>query len=219
MLDFASSAVAGAVIGAATGVFFQDVVLNWYQRPQLRITRADSIADVPDWTIFRVEVANHGRSTARDCVAQMFIAPLPPVTILVGGDVTPAAYASDASSLAGVHAYWSAPSTPWEMEIHKGFTQHVQVVRCKSGGPMDRSQFTIQTDVGYQDPLIVFSAPGLAFLLKIGADNASYVSTSGYVRWSNEGPTIELLEGVIPELASLVPVAKAGTRRPVSQGR
>jgi hypothetical protein len=215
MLDFASSAVAGAVLGAAAGVFFKDVVLNWYQRPQLNITRADSIDDVPGSTIFRVEVANRGRSTARECVAQMIVAPLPPVTIWVGGDVTPAAYASGASSLAGVHAYWSAPSTPWQMEIHKGFTQHVQVVRCKSGGPMDRSQFTIQTDVGYDDPLIVFSAPGLAFLMKIGADNASYVETSGYVRWGEQGPSIELSEGVPPELTSLVPAAGARPRRPV----
>lgn len=204
MLDFASSAVAGAVLGAAAGVFFKDVVLNWYQRPRLHITRADSIDDVPGSTIFRVEVSNRGRSTARECVAQMYVAPLPPATIWVGGDVTPAAFASGASSLAGVHAYWSAPSTPWEMAIHKGFTQHVQVVRCKSGGPMDRSNFTIQTDVGYEDPLMVFSSPGLAFSLKVGADNASYVATSGYVRWGEKGPTIELTDGDIPELASLV---------------
>jgi hypothetical protein len=214
MLDFASSAVAGAVLGAAAGVFFKDVVLNWYQRPQLQITRADSIDDVPGSTIFRVEVANRGRSTARECVAQMSVAPLPPATIWVGGDVTPAAYASGASSLAGVHAYWSAPSTPWQMAIHQGFTQHVQIVRCKSSGPMDRSEFTIQTDVGYEDPLIVFSSPGLAFSLKIGADNASYVAMSGYVRWGEQGPTIELTTETLPELAPLIPAAGASGRGP-----
>jgi hypothetical protein len=80
---------------------------------------------------------------------------------------------------------------------------------------MDRSEFTIQTDVGYEDPLIVFSSPGLAFSLKVGADNASYVATSGYVRWGENGPTIELTEASVPELASLMPTTAARQRGPV----
>ena len=178
------------------GAWIRDTLLRYYRRTKLEINGCD-FHDDGEWRIFYLIVWNRGKTTARACVGQLSIAPLNQIHITSSGLATEETIRTGSSAaLNNVGTYWSRGDKPIEIAIHPGQSQRLVIGRARSRSPMEHSNFTIPTELGFEPARIVFSGRGYEFVGRVGSDNADPVLAFGRVLWSELNPTIELSDGV-----------------------
>ncbi len=152
--------------------------------------------DDGEWRVFHLLVWNRGKATARGCRGKITIAPLFPLAITGAGLVTERSITSGSSAaLDDVGLPWARADKPVEISIHPGSFERLEIGRARSRSPMENSDFTIPTELGYSPPRVVFSGPGCEYMARITAENAEPTIVYGRMLWSELNPTVEISLG------------------------
>lgn len=190
--------MAGSLSEVKTAADLFGRIKDYLSCPKLVIDGC-SFFDEGEWRELYVNVANKGKSTARGCRAQLYIAPSGPISVQPGELVTSATIRSGSTALNGAQTFWKRSGNPIDIDIHP--LEHdvrVVVARARSRSCIDKVCFTIPGTQGYRKPLVVFNGKGFEYLVKVHAENLGPAIAVGRVLWSANNPTIELSTGLTP---------------------
>jgi len=187
--------VIAAIVGALAS-WAREAIVRYYRRAKLEINGC-VFHDDGTWREHYITVRNRGKTTARACVGQITIAPQNPFHVKPDGIVNEDSIRSGSSApLDDVGLFWYRADKPLEITIHPGQAQRLVIGRARSRSPIELSDFTIPTGLGYEPPQVIFSGPGYEFIARVGSDNADTILAFGRVLWSELNPAMELSEGV-----------------------
>jgi hypothetical protein len=150
--------------------------------------------------VWQMVVRNHGRNSARACVAQFTFHPLPASRVTGTGLITQAAVdAGGSAAFIFLPTAWVRGHRPVEITIHPKQAQRLELCRVRPD-QANSCEIKIPTEEGYGAPRIVFTGGGFEFGVTVGSDNAKPVDRYGQAQCEGGSLKVSLVDDPNREL-------------------